>query len=126
MAAATVVRTSLALGLALGLLAAAAWGQTGDPSTTGLFRVDWAPRRYGMAPAIEGRVHNDSPYRVTNVRLRVEGLDADSHPVGQRFAWALGDIAPGGQTSFVIETMPGAITYRIAVDSYDILSIQAP
>src|SRR5437660_4592861 len=35
------------------------------------------------------RVRNDSRYRVTDVRLQVEGLNADRQPVGRTFAWAL-------------------------------------
>ncbi len=72
-------------------------------------------------------VFNDSPYRVTDVRLQVEGLDADHHLVGRTLAWAIGDIAPGGETSFVAEPMPGAVRYRITVVSYDLVSLgQAP
>ena len=36
-------------------------------------------------------------------------------PVGQCFSWAFGDIAPGGETSFVAEPIPSAVAYRISV-----------
>jgi hypothetical protein len=75
---------------------------------------------------IEASVHNDSPYRVTDVELAVEGLSADQHSVGQRFVWALGDIDPGSESSFVTEAMPGAVTYRITVISFDIVSAEPP
>ena len=121
------LRIYVALGFGLVLMAAAAWGQNRDRVPNDLFHVTWAPRALGVAPTIEGHVHNDSTLRVTDVRLQVEGLDADSRPVGQRFAWALGDIVPGGETSFVIETIPGAVNYRITVISYDVVSVsQAP
>jgi hypothetical protein len=100
-------------------MAAAAWGQNRDRVPNDLFHVTWAPRDLGVAPTIEGHVYNDSTLRVTDVRLQVEGLDADSRPLGRRSAWALGDIVPGGETSFVIETIPGAVNYRITVISYD-------
>jgi hypothetical protein len=48
--------------------------------------------------------------------------DGNSHPVGKRVAWALGDIAPGAETSFRVEVMSGAVTYRIGVLSYDVVS----
>lgn len=121
-------RICLALGLVL-VLTAAASGQSRDEWPNGWFRVSWAPQENGATPTprIQAFVHNDSPYRVSDVRLRVEGLDADNHSVGQRSAWALGDIASGGDTSFVIESMPGAMTYRIMVISFDIVSLgQAP
>jgi len=122
-------RVSLALGLVLALLTPAAWGQDRDQPANGWFRVSWAPEMNGATPTprIEAHVNNASPYRVTNVRLQVEGLSVDSHPVGRRFAWAVGDIGPGGETSVVMEIMPGAVTYRITVVSFDLVSIgQAP
>jgi len=122
-------KIACALGLVVALLTSAAWGQSRAESPNGWFRVSWAPQANGATrtPRIQASVHNDSPYRVTDVRLRVEGLDADSHPVGQRSAWALGDIAPGGDTAFVVESMPGAVTYRITVISFDLVSVgQAP
>jgi hypothetical protein len=90
------------------------------------FRVTWEPRA-GSPPTISGTVHNDSPHRVTNVRLRVEGLDGEGRPVGQRLTWAYGSIGPGATTSFVVERVPSAIDYRITVQSFDLVSIgQAP
>jgi len=71
---------------------------------------------------MEGRVHNESRFRVTDVRLQIEGFDGDRRPVGRTFAWAIGDIAPGGETSFVFEAMPRAITYQIKVYSFDVVS----
>ena len=123
-----VSRISLVFGLVL-VLSTAAWGQGRDQRPAGWFRVSWAPQDNSATPTprIQASVHNDSPYRVTSVRLRVEGLDAESHLVGQRSAWALGDIAPGGDTTFVVESMPGAMSYRITVISFDLVSVgQAP
>src|SRR4029453_2128223 len=122
-------KISCALGLVIVLLTTTASGQSRGQSPNEWFRVSWAPQVNGATrtPRIEASVHNDSPYRVTNVRLRVEGLDADNHPVGQRSAWAFGDIAPGGETAFVVESVPGAVTYRMTVISFDLVSsVQAP
>jgi len=119
----------LAVGFALILMTSAAWAQNQGHSANGQFRVSWESRPEGVVRTIEGHVYNDSPVRVTGVRLQVEGLDADRHPVGKSLAWALGDIVPGGETSFRVETMPGAVTYRISVVSYDAVSggeAQAP
>jgi hypothetical protein len=89
--------------------------------------VSWAPPANGAPATIKGRVFNDSPYRVTDVRLQVEGLDAAHHPVGRRLAWAIGDIGPRGETFFVVEPLPGAVSYEITVVSYDLVSLdQAP
>ena len=64
---------------------------------------------------------------MTDVRLRVEGVNTAGHPVGVRFAWVLGDILPGGETPFVVGSMPGAVDYRISVASFDLVSVsQSP
>ena len=116
------MRAAIALALALMLPTTVAWG--GDRPANDSFRVSWEPEPDPVASRIEGRVHNDSLYRVTDVRLQIEGLDADGQPVGRTFAWALGDISPGGETSFVVEGMHGAVTYRMAVYSFDVVSAE--
>ena len=102
------------------LLATSAWGQSFDD----WFRVHWTPEPESATPIprIEATIHNDSPYRVTDVQRQVDGLDAYSRPVGRRTVWAYGDVAPSGETSFVTETMPGAVDYRITVLSFDLVS----
>jgi hypothetical protein len=112
----------LTVGLTLILLTTAASAQNFARPSDQWFRVSWGPRTYGVAPAIEGQVHNDSDFWVSNVRLRVEGLDAEKRPVGELYAWTFGNIAPGGWAYFVVQTMPGAATYRITVSSFDVVS----
>jgi hypothetical protein len=113
---------ALGFGLALMLVSTTAWSQDQRPPASDAFRVSWQRETDPVAQRIEGRVHNDSQFRVTDVRLQVEGLDGGSRPVGRTFAWALGDIAPGQDTSFVTEAVPGAVTYHITVISYDVVS----
>ncbi len=120
------MRAAIALALALMVPAAASAQERGRPANDS-FHVSWHSAPGGVMHRIEGRVRNPSHVRVTDVRLQVEGLDADGQPVGRTFAWALGDITPGGETSFVVDGMRGAATYRIAVESFDIVSgAQAP
>jgi hypothetical protein len=123
---------TLAFGLVLALVATAAWGQTtltGDEGAQRWFRVSWAPPADGTG-TIKGRVFNGSEYRVADVRLQVEGLDADHHLVGRKLVWAIGDIPAAGETLFVVEPLPGAVDYRITVVSWDLVSLdrapQAP
>jgi hypothetical protein len=113
---------ALGFGLALTLVATTAWSQDQQPPAADAFRVSWQQETDPVSRRIEGRVHNDSRFRVTDVRLQVEGLDAGRRPVGRTYAWALGDIAPGEDTCFVIEAVPGAVTYQITVVSYDVVS----
>jgi len=35
----------------------------------------------------------------------------------------MGDIAPGGETFFVTEPLPGAVSYQITIVSYDLVSL---
>lgn len=116
------VMIRLALALFLVLLASPAWAQNWDR----WFHVSWGPEAEGKTPTprIEAFVRNDSPYRVTDVQLEVEGLSGDQRSVGRRVAWALGDIEPGGESSFVTEAMPGAASYRIRVISFDVVSAE--
>ena len=116
------MRILLALALVVVLSTHAAWGQ--DPASW--FRVRWEPQAEGATPTprIEAYVHNDSPYRVTDVRLQVEGVGPNESSVGQRAVWALGDIEPGGETSLVTEAIPGAVSYRFSVIEFDVVSVE--
>jgi hypothetical protein len=89
-----------------------------DPSPSA-FRVTWERRAYGVMPAVEGRVENDSTFRVTAVRLRVEGLDDGGQAVGETSTWVFGSIPAHGQGYFVVPVIPGAKTYRISVSGFD-------
>ena len=113
---------ALGFGVALMLVATVASGQDQRPPAPDAFRVTWQRETDPVASRIEGRVHNASPFRVTDVRVEVQGLDADSRLVGRTFTWAIGDIPPGDQTSFVFEAIPDAVNYRFAVVSYDVVS----
>lgn len=118
---------AIACGLILFLLVGSAWAQSPDQPTAGSFRVIWHQSAGAPFPLIEGQVANPSAAWVTDVRLRVEGVNTAGHPVGVRFAWALGDILPGGETSFVVGSMPGAVDYRISVASFGLVSVsQSP
>ena len=130
---ATAMIRTLTFALVLTLVATAAWGQTtptGEAGAQHWFRVSWMPPADSAAATIKGSIFNDSQYRVTNVRLQIEGLDADRHLVGRRLAWAIGDIPAAGDTFFAAEAVPGAVNYRITVVSWDLVSLdrapQAP
>jgi hypothetical protein len=122
-----VTTCTLAVALGLVLLTTTAWGQAGQAgeqfAQTGWFRVSWAPPTEGVVSSIKGSVFNDSLYRVTDVHLQVEGLGPDGRSVGRTLVWAFGDVAPRGETSFVAEPLPGAVSYRITVVSFDLVSV---
>jgi hypothetical protein len=122
----TLSRRAMPVVLAL-VVAAATDGLAQDPapSADGL-RVTWRPRQYAVVPAIEGYVQNDTTFRVSSVRLRVEGFDASGQSVGETSTWAFGTIAPGGRGHFVVPPVPRATTYRITVSAFDRVSREEP
>ena len=111
--------------LGITLAAQPARGEDGR-SGPGTFRVNWHHRPDALTATIEGQVHNDSPFRVTDVRLRVEGLDAEHRRIGERVVWVFGDIDPGGESTYVVDPIPGAVEYRVTVTSYDRVSAGQP
>jgi hypothetical protein len=90
------------------------------------FPVEWRPRSEHMMPGIEGYVYNPSDYRVGSVRLKIDVLDKDDRPIRQEFAWVYGVIDAGGRGYFVLRPLRPGETYRITVESFDLLSRQAP
>lgn len=83
--------------------------------------MSWESRKHGTTPALEGYVYNDWVFRVSDVRLRIEGLDADSRPVGETVAWTFHSIAPGDRAYFVSPTVAGAAGYRVTVAWFNVV-----
>ena len=108
--------------MAVVLAAAAAPAQETARSRADWFRVSWETRAYGAVPTIGGWIRNGSPFRVSSVRVRIEGFDANHRAVGEGMAWAIGDIDPGGQCYFVAPALPGAADYGISVMSFDLIA----
>jgi hypothetical protein len=77
------------------------------------------PRR-GLA--VEGYLYSGLPWRITNVRLRVESVDSSGAVAAESRGWLLGDVAPGGRAYFYLPIPSPAPTYRPAVESFDRVS----
>lgn len=115
------MRYWLVLVLLLAMTVPAVAQDTGHRSEAS-FRVTWQSDRNGAVPWLEGRVFNTSPLRVTNVRVQIEGLDGEGRVLSKNVAWALGDIAPGAETSFRTQPVSGAVDYHARVVAYDVVS----
>lgn len=102
-----------------------AQAQTVSPDPQ-IFPVEWQPRSGQLRPGVEGYVYNYSGYRVGSVRLKVEVLDPQGRVTRQQFGWVYGSIDSGGRGYFTLPPLKPAETYRIAVESFDLLSRQAP
>jgi hypothetical protein len=103
-----------------------AWAQNFGGSPAPWFRVTWNEHRYGPVLKVEGYVQNASPFRVTNVRLEIDGVDGGGRSVARMFGWTFGDIAPGDRGYFTAAAIPGATAYQITVASFDVVSSGGP
>jgi hypothetical protein len=91
------------------------------------FRVEWnVPPLPPSRAKLEGYVYNDSLYRVTNVRLRVVALDGSGDAEGETWGWVFGDVPAGGRAYFALPLSKPAATYRVTVNSFDVVSGGAP
>jgi len=127
------LRTVIALGLALltqlALLPTVGSARSDDELSARWFRVTLLPASEGAKSRISGEVRSQAPYRVTNVRIEIEGLNADNGSAGRTFAWAVGDLPAGGATFFAVRPILGSVSYRGRVVSWDLVSVgeaQAP
>ena len=76
--------------------------------------------------AIEGYVYNNLPWRITNVRLRVESVDSAGGVTGETYGWVVGDVKAGGRGYFFVLVSSGAATYRATVESFNKVALEAP
>ena len=76
--------------------------------------------------AIEGYVYNNLPWRITNVRLRVESVDGTGGVAGESYGWVVGDVKAGGRGYFFVLVSSGAATYRATVESFNKVALEAP
>jgi hypothetical protein len=94
----------------------------------GFLRVQWHVTRL-LEPVpikLEGYVYNDSPIRVTDVRLHVVERDSAARPVGEAWGWVFGDVPAGGSAYFAIPLEAVADAYDVAVVSFDAVANEAP
>lgn len=107
--------------------AVVAGAQTPAAGTDSQFRFELEEARTPhRGRGVEGYVYNGLPWRITNVRLRVESLDATGTVTGEGSGWVLGDVKAGGRGYFFVLVSPGAATYRATVQSFDRVMLEAP
>ena len=74
-----------------GAVVAKAQTPTADAQTPFRFELAQADGPRGLG--VEGYVYNGLPWRITNVRLRVEGVDADGTVTASGSGWVVGDVS---------------------------------
>ena len=75
--------------------------------------------------AVEGYVRNALPWRITNVRLQVDSIDANGTLIASAPGWVLGDVAAGGRGYFYVPVSAHAATYRASVQAFDRVALEA-
>ena len=92
-----------------------------------------APFRFELAEAnghrglgVTGYVYNGLPWRITNVRLRVESVDPNGTVIASASGWVIGDVRAGGRGYFYVPVSAPAKTYRVTIQSFDKVAVEAP
>jgi len=97
---------------------------TADAPTPFRFEIAQAdgPRGLGVA----GYVYNGLPWRIANVRVRVDGVDANGTVTASASGWVVGDVKAGDRGYFYVPVSSPATTYRAIVQSFDKVAVEAP
>ena len=72
--------------------ATAAGTQTALASDESPFRFQFEQSESPRGLAVEGYVYNALPWRITNVRVQVDSIDANGTLVASAAGWVLGDV----------------------------------
>jgi hypothetical protein len=107
-----------------GAVVALAQTPTADAQTPFRFELAQADGPRGLG--VEGYVYNGLPWRISNVRLRVDGVDANGTVTASVSGWVMGDVEAGGRGYFYVPVSSAAKTYRATVQSFDKVAIEAP
>ena len=113
---------ALAAIVALALLTGTA---AGEPAAAGTdFRADAAFDQISRrGPAVSGWLYNDRGYSVSNVRLRVEVMDATGGVLGTGEGWLYGNVPSRGRAYFLVTVPRRGEGYRVTVLSFDRLEM---
>jgi hypothetical protein len=75
---------------------------------------------------VQGYVHNTLPWRITNVRVQVDSIDANATLVASASGWVLGDVAAGSHAYFYVPVSEPAAMYRARVQAFDKVRLETP
>ena len=118
-----VVLAMLAMTLGTATTGTAQTASDGDP---GSFRFEFEQTESHRGLAVEGYVYSALPWRVTNVRLQIDSIDANGTPVASASGWVFGDVPARGRGYFYVPVSRHAGTYRASVQTFDKVMLEAP
>ena len=90
----------------------------------GQFRFDVEESDTPRGKGVEGYIYNESPWRITNVRLRVQSLDPNGTVTSESSGWVVGDVKAGGRSYFYVSVPAHAASYRATVQSFDKVGLE--
>jgi hypothetical protein len=108
----------LAIALLVWWLAAAALAtaQFADPDR--FFALEWSDGERRGRPNVNGYIVNNYRVRASNVRLRIDSLDASGKPIATTDAY-VADVPAGSRVYFEAPVKQRAPRYRVTVVSWD-------
>ena len=88
------------------------------------FRLEQTEGHRGVG--VHGYVYNELPWRITNVRVQVDSVDANGTVIASASGWVVGDVAARGRAYFYVPISAPAPTYRASVQAFDKVMLDAP
>ena len=117
---------ALAVLLAVALAAGSAAGAEPVPAGPD-FRADAETDPLSRrGPAVSGWLYNDKNVAVSNVRLRVEVMDAMGGVLATGEGWLYGNVPGGGRAYFFVTVPRHGQSYRVTVLRFDRLEMGGP
>ena len=106
------------------LLPAGAGAQESVPAGPS-FRAEAEPDLLGRrGPAIVGWLYNDHAFAVSNVRVRVDVVDAGGQKLASGEGWVYGNVPAQGRAYFFVTVPRYGAGYRVAVLRFDRLQFE--
>jgi len=119
-------RALLIAAAAFVVAAVSAQAQPPGRPTAESFRIEWVRRPPSMRPGVDGYIHNDSRWRVTNLRIRAVVVDAAGTVVRESVVSVWGNSVPGTRTFFTLPSIGEGEIYQLTVVTFDLISEQTP
>jgi hypothetical protein len=115
----------LVIAMTLTTIAAADVARAETATADAPFRLELAQANGTRGLGVEGYIYNGLPWRITNVRVRVESVDENGTVFGSASGWVIGDVKAGGRGYFYVPVSVPAKTYRGTVESFDKVGVEA-
>ena len=112
--------------LVFAIVATTFGAQPAVASDQSAFGFQYEEARTHRGVGVEGYVYNALPWRITNVRLQVDSVDANGTLIASASGWVVGDVPAGGRGYFYVPVAAPAATYRASVQEFHKVMLEAP